>query len=250
MLSLSGIIRTNNLLVNVPALFVPAGNVTETYQEASMFGILTRKKKCGRCGEVKPFKEFHKDKSKKDGVHTICVACNRVSDKEYYTKNKETIKAKAKLWSDANPERKKQNDKRHYEANKERVKAVNHLWRMTHRAQSNASRAAWARNHPEYTRERHKKYEKEHPEWMREKWRNRQAREKGAPGKITRREWEDLKKKYDYTCLRCKKQEPEIVLTIDHVKPLVLGGTNTIDNAQPLCGVCNSRKNAKEIDYR
>lgn len=63
-------------------------------------------------------------------------------------------------------------------------------------------------------------------------------------------EWEDLKKKYNYICLCCKKKEPEIRLTIDHIVPISLKGNNTIDNIQPLCANCNSSKHTKIIDYR
>lgn len=39
-------------------------------------------------------------------------------------------------------------------------------------------------------------------------------------------------------------------LTVDHVIPLCLGGSNTIDNIQPLCRSCNPSKGIKIIDYR
>ena len=39
--------------------------------------------------------------------------------------------------------------------------------------------------------------------------------------------------------------------TIDHIIPLSKGGTNFLDNLQPLCGSCNSGKNNHVIiDYR
>jgi 5-methylcytosine-specific restriction endonuclease McrA len=47
--------------------------------------------------------------------------------------------------------------------------------------------------------------------------------------------------------LCCKQEKP---LTIDHVVPLSLGGSNSIDNLQPLCHQCNSRKGTRIIDYR
>jgi 5-methylcytosine-specific restriction endonuclease McrA len=63
-------------------------------------------------------------------------------------------------------------------------------------------------------------------------------------------EWQALKEKYNHTCLRCGKAEPEIKLTVDHILPISKDGNNTIDNIQPLCSSCNSSKGATFIDYR
>lgn len=62
-------------------------------------------------------------------------------------------------------------------------------------------------------------------------------------------QWETLKQKYNYMCLCCKQQEPFIKLTRDHIIPIVRGGSNNIDNIQPLCLKCNMIKHAKAIDY-
>jgi 5-methylcytosine-specific restriction endonuclease McrA len=78
----------------------------------------------------------------------------------------------------------------------------------------------------------------------------RRARKLSALGNHTEAEWEELKTFYNYTCLSCGKSEPEIRLTRDHVLPLVLGGNDSIDNIQPLCARCNSKKSSKHIDYR
>lgn len=79
--------------------------------------------------------------------------------------------------------------------------------------------------------------------------RKRRALKLNAEGSHTLQEWEDLKKKYNYMCLCCKQQEPFIKLTEDHIIPLTRGGSNYIDNIQPLCGSCNSRKFTNIINY-
>lgn len=77
----------------------------------------------------------------------------------------------------------------------------------------------------------------------------RRARKLNAEGSYTQEEWENKKAQYQYTCPACDKSEPEIQLTADHIVPLIKGGTNYIDNIQPLCQSCNSRKHTKTIVY-
>jgi 5-methylcytosine-specific restriction endonuclease McrA len=50
-------------------------------------------------------------------------------------------------------------------------------------------------------------------------------------------------------CLACGSHEPE-ALTVDHIVPLSLRGSNAITNVQPLCEPCNNTKGARVRDYR
>jgi 5-methylcytosine-specific restriction endonuclease McrA len=73
---------------------------------------------------------------------------------------------------------------------------------------------------------------------------------KEVGGSHTTIEWINLKEKYQNSCLSCLKQEPEIVLTEDHIIPISKGGKDFINNIQPLCRGCNSKKHTKIIDFR
>lgn len=66
-----------------------------------------------------------------------------------------------------------------------------------------------------------------------------------AAGKFPKNEWIKKLVELHYKCQICFKSEPEVKITIDHIIPLKRGGTNDIDNLQPLCLSCNSRKRDK-----
>ena len=75
----------------------------------------------------------------------------------------------------------------------------------------------------------------------------RRARIKKAGGCFTAEEFLELKLKYGNVCLACKKKTK---LVADHVIPLSRGGSNNIENIQPLCRKCNGKKYTKTIDFR
>ena len=104
-------------------------------------------------------------------------------------------------------------------------------------------------NKREYHKIKSKEWEKRNPEKVAHKSFLNRRRLKDAEGSFTLGEWRLLKKQYGYTCPCCGKKEPEIKLTKDHIIPLAKGGSNYIENIQPLCGKCNSEKHTKIIRF-
>ena len=85
----------------------------------------------------------------------------------------------------------------------------------------------------------HQRYVKSHPETISHLKARRYARERGAKGSHTLREWEELKAKFNNLCVFCNQDK---LLTKDHIIPLSEGGSDFITNIQPLCRNCNSKK--------
>ena len=67
-------------------------------------------------------------------------------------------------------------------------------------------------------------------------------------GTHTPQEWEGLVHYCGGQCLRCG--EPQTRFVKDHITPIYQGGSDAIDNLQPLCGSCNSSKGPDRTDYR
>lgn len=120
-------------------------------------------------------------------------------------------------------------------------------------------------NNPEREAEQNRRWHQENKPWLdpkrreyhnawrrasnrRAEWANRDALKRGAEGSFSNEEWVALCEKYGNRCLRCGRGD--VTLSVDHVKPLSKGGTNWLDNIQPLCVSCNCSKGATEIDYR
>ena len=89
---------------------------------------------CSKCKIEKSVVEFHKDKSRKDGLNNTCKMC---------------VIENVKRWRQANPEKKREHDKKYKQANPEKVKR-------------------WYQANPEKVRESIKRWQQANPEKMRE----------------------------------------------------------------------------------
>lgn len=182
-------------------------------------------KTCKKCNQDKPVESFTVDVRYKDGRYPWCAECRRAWRKARLEKQREL----ASNWREKNVMRNRELNNNHYAKHKDKISVKRR----------------------EYDRERYRN----DPEVKARK--DRQTAEKNRRRKAllygidtqhhTEKEWIDLCARYDHRCLCCREQKP---LSRDHVVPVTSGGLDTIDNIQPLCKGCNSRKNDKTIDYR
>lgn len=219
---------------------------------------------CKRCSTEKQIDEFFRDKSKKDGLTIYCKKChtkicvetrdkskNNKRAKIYRDKNKDKIKEINKIWY----KKTIQKDPTYYirrvkiwaSNNKDKVREQSKRKYKKDPQKSIARARAWEKNNPEKFRETRRIWNKNNPDKGRRDARNRRARKKNSIGKIEKGDWNKILDLYEHKCLCCGSTED---LTLDHVIPLVCGGSNTIENSQPLCRSCNSKKGTKTIDYR
>lgn len=105
---------------------------------------------------------------------------------------------------------------------------------------------AWEAQHPERRAERRRVWLATDRGKAARKLRTKRLKENG--GSHTAAEWADLCGLYGGMCLCCGATDKP--LTKDHVKPIMQGGGDCIENLQPLCADCNSRKGGRWIDYR
>lgn len=179
-------------------------------------------KRCPGCEQIKCHGTFKSYRGKESGLQTYCRACGQARNRS------ERKREYHKIWRRDNTEYLRKYER---EARSE--------YKRTYREQ-NADKL----------REQARAYDRSHSEERAHNEKIRRTRKMQAEGSFTLVEWNRLCNYYDYTCLRCGRQEPDIKLTVDHVIPLSKGGSNDISNIQPLCHSCNSGKHTKNIDYR
>ena len=150
-------------------------------------------------------------------VGSWCRPCHRAYHNGRYPLIAERRRAQAVAWNHANAEYKRAYNRELRLRDPEAARARATAWRLANRDKRRLAEHA------------------------------REARKWGANGRFTTEQWQLLCARYGHRCLACGAGAP---LQADHVVPLCLGGTNTIDNIQPLCGPCNWRKHTATTDYR
>lgn len=76
-------------------------------------------KVCSRCKEEKPFSDFSKDRTRKDGIRGTCRACAREQNREYYKRNREKTKEQVRKYKEENREKIRELNRKYREENRD-----------------------------------------------------------------------------------------------------------------------------------
>ena len=195
---------------------------------------LTRFKQCNKCKCTKPAATtfFHRCKAAKDGLQYRCKVCQ-------YTRKIDD--------EQANPERKKARSARSYQRHKEKRKAEARQYYEENREAQLAKRREWYVKNRKRMLVLGEAYYQANKERFFE-WRDaRRARLANAEGRYTRQDVKDLYVEQDGRCAYCNC-ELNGTYHVDHVIPLVRGGSNSPDNLALACPTCNLRKNSRTAE--
>lgn len=241
-------------------------------------------KRCPCCErELSPTKEnFNKDKQKNDGLCTYCKSCSREKNRrrihgdnyeafeakkrhladlkaqglrecltcnkakpatlEYFRKNpsNETIGLDAhckdcrkKQWADMSPQKRAE------------IKRLNAEWARKNRAAINARKRSYYHKTPSVFRKRSLEWQRDNPLKVRAREARRRARLTKAEGNFTKADIKLQYKSQRGRCWWCQSDLEEQGYHIDHLVPLVQGGSNKPENLVLACPSCNCSKGGK-----
>lgn len=185
-------------------------------------GVSMATKYCNGCKKEKDVTEFGVHKKNGDGCRSQCKNCESLAGRIYRA---------------LHPEKAKESVRKYQAENHEKVIGISRLWRKNNPDKNYQSIKNWQLANPEKILE-----------YARVNGQNRRFLKESNGGRVTREEWESLLEDCENKCLCCGVTN--VKLAMDHIMPLSRGGAHSIDNIQPLCKSCNSRKKNKHIDYR
>lgn len=124
------------------------------------------------------------------------------------------------------------------------------------KAVEKAQKAAWHAGTSDRRRNRYKT----HRQYFRDYWRSPRGKQiakkhntirgnnRRAAGRFDLPEFYAKCETMEWHCQLCGKVLTKNTVTVDHIIPISNGGTNAIENLQPLCGSCNSRKGTRSME--
>ena len=172
-------------------------------------------KTCTKCKIEKDLSDFSKASKKPGGLRFQCKSC----DMKYNKANSEKISEYQKNYYMKTAEYSAERKRKYHHENRDRIAAKRKIYRS------------------------------ENSEMLTISKRNERAKRRKAEGKHTLEEIQKILEMQKFMCANCNAKlvkSGKNKYHVDHIMPLIKGGSNWPDNLQCLCPTCNLRKNAKD----
>lgn len=204
-------------------------------------------KVCSACQVIKPLNDYYAHADAPDGRQSWCKECARAVDGQrnkqkvatknhnYHAANKDAILRRHREWLANNVDKVADRKKKYRAENKEKVQKYERERLQANKEKMRAKNQRWRNSNPDKVRATKAR---------------REAIKKAAPGRFTADDIAVLFTEQGGMCAyhlvnpRCHKELRD-KYEVDHITPLIRGGTNWPDNIQLLCPHCNSSKGAK-----
>lgn len=192
---------------------------------------------CLKCGSTT--NGFHKNPRYADGLHPYCKQCRKALAK--FRLATETPERRAERLRKAAEYRSEQE-------NKDKQAIAAKTWREANKDRVRATAIAADRRRADAKSAYMRKWRQHNKEAVAAYSRNRRAIVKTAEGSHTADDVRQLLATQKFRCVVCKRKLKRY--HVDHVVPLISGGSNDKLNLQVLCPSCNNQKHAADpIDF-
>jgi len=207
------------------------------FTHGTLSGYRYHKCRCAECVEV--MREHDRER-----YRTKRAESQREYSRQYRQENREQCDATINRWKQENRDKVKQYRRNSYENNKESHKAYSEQWRAANPDKVRGYWRQWRERNPDKSRESVRDWARRNPEYNANVKKRRRAQKMNASAiKFTFEQWEQKKSYWGNRCyLRIADRCTGEATTMDHVKPLIVGGPHMLANLRPACGPCNSSK--------
>jgi 5-methylcytosine-specific restriction endonuclease McrA len=194
-----------------------------------------------------------------------CIECSKAALRARYAANPEKHRQRAREWGQQNAARRSVTQKAYRAANTEKRKqavlrwrgqnadkvradnrAASKRWRAANPEKRAAAQARWIAENWDKRRQTIRQWRAANPEKANAITRNRRARKLAAEGTHTAADLVAILKNQNHRCVYCRADLRKVRRHVDHIEPLLKGGSNWPANLQFLCMTCNVRKNTKD----
>jgi hypothetical protein len=172
-----------------------------------------------------------------------CSAC----DIEGRTANKERIKEAQIRWRQKHPGLAAKRASVWFNLHKDKAKITQKIYYKINREDIIKKNADWSKNNLDKVRTYHKMWARNNPEKAKASSHRKRAAKLKCQNNFTPKDVLRILHSQKNKCAYCKKRLT--VYHIDHINPLIKGGTNEARNIQLLCQSCNCSKGARDPIY-